>query len=142
MYCSRRLARAPLACPLARYSLPRGGPGAARNISGGRQTTGPSNRPSFFVRGSMTLDGMRCRWPIAEKPQVIFLAEADLRANRPGRTPAMGVVHQAYENPFPVSIATDRDADAPRGALGSPPVATGRAGQQSQNGGTKRPPLS
>ena len=64
----------------------------------------------------MTLDGMRCRWPIAEKPQVIFLAEADLRANRPGRTPAMGVVHQAYENPFPVSIATDRDADAPRGA--------------------------
>jgi hypothetical protein len=26
----------------------------------------------------------------------------------------MGVVHQAYENPFPVSIATDRDADAPR----------------------------
>jgi hypothetical protein len=39
----------------------------------------------------------------------------------------MGVVHQAYENPFPVSIATDRDADAPRGALGSPLVATGRA---------------
>jgi hypothetical protein len=42
------------------------------------------------------------------EPQVIYLVEADLRANRPGRTPAMGSVHGAYENPFLVSIATDR----------------------------------
>jgi hypothetical protein len=56
------------------------------------------------------------------EPQVIYLVEADLRANRPGRTPAMGSVHEVYEKPFPVSIATDQDADAPRDALGSPLV--------------------
>ena len=116
MYCSRRLARAPLACPLARYSLPRGGPGAARNISGGRQATGPSNRPSFFCARIDDLGRYEVSLAHRRETAGHHLVEADLRANRPGRTPAMGLVHEAYENPVPVSIATDRDADAPRGA--------------------------
>jgi hypothetical protein len=61
----------------------------------GQEGASSDARSSFLVGGSMTLDGMRpIQLSLAHRrePQVIFLVEADFRANRPECAPATGLV--------------------------------------------------